>query len=74
MFEIEQGDIPTAVRDGVAVSVLNGGTMMHRRAIRKHLDTGVTERINWLMCELNGVRLYITEDNNIIMTTEDFNP
>lgn len=76
MIEItEDSDNTHAVTSDVVVTILPDGDKkaFKRRAIRKHLDTGETENIDWLVCELNGVRAYIS-GNNIIMTTRDLNP
>ena len=72
-FEIiNEDDRAHAVTEDITATVLGGKAFM-RRAIKKHLKTGETEQINWLVCELNGVRAYFN-GKNMIMTTQDLNP
>ena len=70
---INNDDSVYAVTPDVSVSILEDGKAFKRRAIRKYLKTGETEQIDWLVCELNGVRIYVA-GNQIIMTTQDLNP
>jgi len=55
------------------LSVLDGGRIFHRKAIRMHFKTGETEQICWTVGELDGVRVYIKE-GHLIMTKQDLNP
>lgn len=48
-------------------------TAFKRRAIRKNLKTGETTHVEWLVGELNGVRIYI-KGTNLILSTFDLNP
>lgn len=55
------------------VSLLDaGGTMFKRRAI-KGVGGGQPTEVSWLVCELNGVRVYQT-GNHVIVTTQDLYP
>jgi len=72
LFEIIKEDNQThAVTADITATVINGKAFM-RRAIKIHKD-GRQEHINWLVCELNGVRAYFN-GTNVIMTTQDLNP
>lgn len=48
------------------------GRMFKRRAIKAAGTPGATE-VNWLVVELNGVRVY-QNGLDIIVTTQDLNP
>lgn len=60
--------------DGVTtVSLLDpGGRMFKRRAI-KGIGSASPQPECWLVCELNGVRVY-QQGTNVIVTTQDINP
>lgn len=59
--------------DDIQLSVLDGGRIFQRKALRMHLKTGETENICWIVGELDGVRVYIKE-GHLIMTKQDLNP
>lgn len=61
--------------DGVVtVSLLDaGGTMFKRRAIKGVGGGGEPQQVSWLVCELNGVRVY-QHGENIVVTTQDLYP
>lgn len=60
--------------DGVVtVSLLDsGGTMLKRRAI-KGVGSAQSHEVSWLVCELNGVRVYQC-GNSVIITEQDLYP
>jgi len=64
-----------AVRADQVVSVLPDGEarLFHRNAIRKHLGSGETERVRWLVAELDGVRVYV-HHQEIVITKRDLYP
>lgn len=73
IFEVDRSDpgYLTAKGSDLNVSVVGGtAKVFHRRAIKRHLDTGEVEAVNILVCELNGVRIYLN-GQNIIVTTEE---
>lgn len=43
-----------------------------RRAVKK-LASGELEEVEWLVCELGGIRVYIDKEG-IVMTDMDLNP
>lgn len=45
----------------------------NRNGLKKHLNSGHTEHIRWLVAELDDVRVYV-KDNKIIMTKADLYP
>ena len=45
----------------------------NRNGLRKHLRTGETEHLRWLVAELDGVRIYVQGDQ-IVITTRDLYP
>ena len=56
----------------VAMSVRNGGRLFKRKAI-KGVGSPAARKVEWLVAELNGVRVYVC-DNAIIVSTDDLNP
>ena len=59
--------------DGVVtVTLLDGGRMFKRRAI-KGVGTETTSEENWLVAELDGVRVY-QQGMNVVVTKEDMYP
>lgn len=57
----------------VTVSLLDaGGTMFKRRAI-KGVGSDQSHEVSWLVCELNGVRVY-QNGQNVVVTTQDLYP
>jgi len=57
----------------ITVSLLEtSGRMFKRRAI-KGVGTGQSEEVCWLVCELDGVRVY-QQGRNIVVTRSDLNP
>lgn len=50
-----------------------GGRMFKRRAIKKDLRSGAAHRVEWLVAELDGVRVYVNGDQ-ILMTRRDVLP
>lgn len=75
IFEVDRSDPEYLVARGSDMQVTVAGHtagVFHRRAVKRHLKTGNIEFINVLVCELNGVRVYINGEN-IIVTTEDIN-
>jgi len=73
LFEIiNEDDRAHAVTEDITATVLDNGKAFMRRAIKRHAD-GRIEHINWLVCELDGVRAYFN-GTNVIMTKQDLNP
>lgn len=64
-----------AVTGDIAITVLPDGpsTAFKRRAIKIPTSGDPSWEVEWLVCELNGVRLYIN-GRQAIMTTQDLNP
>lgn len=64
-----------AANNEIAVTVLPDGAhnVFKRRAIKMFTSGAPTQHVEWLVCEINGVRLYI-HGRQIIMTTQDLNP
>lgn len=59
--------------DGVVtVTLLDGGRMFKRRAI-KGVGTETPSEENWLVAELDGVRIY-QQGMNVVVTKEDMYP
>ncbi len=50
-----------------------GRRMFKRRAIKKNLRTGAAERVEWLVAELDGVRVYVNGDR-ILLTRREVMP
>lgn len=78
VFQPEQDDQGIGhgfLSDGTSLSVLPDGNqkIFFRCGIKKHLQSGETEHIRWLVGELNGVRCYVQGDN-VILTTQDLYP
>lgn len=72
-FEIEQRDGVWYGNDGERTVALldRDGRMFRRRAIR--WTGGRNERIEWLVCELGGVRVYVS-DTGVVVTRTDMLP
>lgn len=58
---------------GVPSSPSDKVRAFRRRGIRKHLSDGRTENLEWLVVEVEGVRVYVTQ-TSIIVTKMDLNP
>lgn len=71
-FDRSDPSMQHATNGTLDITVLNGGKIFMRRAIRG-FGSPKAEAINWLVCELNGVRVYIDGDK-IVMSTQDLNP
>ena len=56
----------------ITVSLMGAGRMFKRRAI-KGVGTEHAEEVCWLVCELDGVRVY-QQGLNIVVTRKDLNP
>lgn len=69
---VQQDDNTTMAINDAQTVMVKGGKAFNRRAIRKNLRTGETEHLCVLVCELDGVRVYVDGDN-IIVTKEDLN-
>jgi len=74
-FEInrDEGSTTTAKSDRLSVTVMGESRVFHRNGVKKHLKTGESEHVRYLVCELDGVRLYINGPE-LVMTKEDINP
>lgn len=77
MIEIarsESGEISATNGDMMLTVLPDGETRaFKRRGIRLCIKTGETDHLEWLVAELDGVRLYIN-DSNLILTKQDLNP
>lgn len=64
-----------AVRGDQVVSVLPDGEtrLFHRNGIKVKLGGGETERVRWLVAELDGVRVYV-HHQEIVITKRDLYP
>lgn len=49
-------------------------SLMHRVSVRLSLSGGPTKRRSWLRAELDGVRLFVTDDNRVILTKRERYP
>lgn len=58
--------------DGDITVLLVGGRMFKRRAI-KGVGTEDSQEVCWLVCELDGVRVY-QSGRNVIVSRADINP
>lgn len=56
----------------ITVSLIGDGRMFKRRAV-KGVGTEGAEEVCWLVCEIDGVRVY-QHGMNIVVTREDMNP
>ena len=56
----------------ITVSLIGDGRMFKRRAI-KGVGTEGAQEVCWLVCEMDGVRVY-QQGNNIVVTRKDMNP
>jgi hypothetical protein len=56
----------------ITVSLIGNGKMFKRRAI-KGVGSGAAEEVCWLVCELDGVRVY-QSGRNVIVSRADINP
>lgn len=73
MYEIEHNEAGALATDGGKRVVVDGGKAFNRRAIKKHLKTGETEHLSLLVCDLDGVRVYVNGDK-ITVTKQDLYP
>lgn len=64
---VHHGTLGTAM-----LSVYDGGRAFMRRAI-KGFGGGNARQVNWLVGELDGVKVYV-KDGHIIMTKKDLYP
>lgn len=65
-------DMQHAVNGVLTATVLDGGKIFLRRAIKNALSPEAYE-VNWLVLELRGVRVYIDGDR-LVMSVQDLNP
>lgn len=56
----------------ITVSLIGNGKMFKRRAI-KGVGTEGAQEVCWLVCELDGVRVY-QSGRNVIVSRADINP
>lgn len=56
----------------ITVSLIGDGRMFKRRAV-KGVGTEGAQEVCWLVCEMDGVRVY-QQGNNIVVTRKDMNP
>jgi hypothetical protein len=56
----------------LTVSLIGDGRMFKRRAVR-HVGSGESEEVCWLVAELDGVRVY-QAGAHVVVTKEDLNP
>jgi len=56
----------------ITVSLIGNGKMFKRRAI-KGVGTEGAQEVCWLVCELDGVRVY-QSGRNVIVSCADINP
>ena len=56
----------------ITVSLIGDGRMFKRRAV-KGVGGESAQEVCWLVCELDGVRVY-QQGSNIVVTREDMNP
>ena len=79
-FEItgEQGGELHASNGRVGVSVFpDGGTRMVKRNAIKDACSVQARKLQWLVAELNGVKVYVADDGttvNIVLTEQDLYP
>lgn len=59
--------------NGHALAVDMPGRAFYRKAI-KGAGTPAARHVCWLVGELDGVRAYVMENGEIVMTREDLNP
>ena len=56
----------------ITVTMMGGGRMFKRRAV-KGVGTEGAQEVCWLVCELDGVRVY-QSGRNVIVSRADINP
>jgi len=71
----EVDEIKTAISgDGCLIVNPDGETKVFmRNGIKKHLQLGETQKVRWLVGELNGVRCYY-DGESVVMSTQDLYP
>ncbi len=76
-FDIDRSEngLVHATNDAMAIHVHTEGSskVFHRVGIQKNLKMGGTNKIKWLVCEIDGVRLYVNGDT-LILTKKDLYP
>lgn len=73
-FEITRdGDAQIATNGQQSLSLLDAAGRVFRRRAFKGVGTDKTQRVEWVVAELNGVRVYF-DGVNVIVTTQDLTP
>lgn len=73
-FEItREGDSQIASNGQQSLSLLDAAGRVFRRRAVKGVGTDKTQRLEWSVAELNGVRVYF-DGVNVIVTTQDLTP
>jgi len=75
-FEITKTELGTRVASNglVTLTLAGEGEIFRRRAVKKHLDTGLIEHIEWAVTKVNGVYTYMNAQGHVVVSTENLYP
>lgn len=75
-FEIVDAGEARVASNGLAtlqIQLAEGGRLFRRRAVKLNKATGAQARVEWVVAELDGVRVYF-DGANVVVTRRDLNP
>lgn len=75
-FEIaDAGDMRVATNGQATLQIHlpEGGRIFRRRAVKLNRATGAQARVEWVVAELDGVRVYF-DGANVVVTRKDLQP
>lgn len=74
-FELQQvGENSVASNGKVSTTLIGEGKQFRRRAVKLNQGTGERVQVEWAVTELNGVRVYQSNDGHVVVTTQDLWP
>jgi len=74
-FELlEADDNKVAANSETTVTLIGDGKQFRRRAVKKDMATGDVTHVEWVITEVDGVRVYVNAQGHVVLSKQDLWP